>query len=344
MEQGPSTSNVADELANDLLLTPPAKMSRQDPDPNRTAVQPQSSSNPVGLSDSPRTDVQLQDTSFGAGALAANQPEPQPWAPTSSSFSTFRAPERPASPQPGPSRQSLMPSPPPLVNAPSNPNRGPSMHPVMPPSSGQEAANPYLNLHPWAHLVVPMPMPTAANNDTVTSELPDHVYRHLPESGYLGIRYVRTLFPRRFLGTISATNRLPVIELMRINHAIDFRLHAETVIRQMERGAYIDVDNPLPVTPHGEVPSILYPETIKGFFPVLYQEAWPTALYKRSLPQLLLWTHSTTTEALKSHPAVSHRTLWVRPLPGLMAIDSTPTPPTDVHPLISCDVLLMPLG
>ncbi|EYB98102.1 hypothetical protein Y032_0134g1856 [Ancylostoma ceylanicum] len=58
---------------------------------------------------------------------------------------------------------------------------------------------------------------------------------------------------------------------MRINHAIDFRLHAETVIRQMERGAYIDVDNPLPVTPHGEVPSILYPETIKGFFPVLYQ-------------------------------------------------------------------------
>ncbi|RCN41757.1 hypothetical protein ANCCAN_12298 [Ancylostoma caninum] len=43
------------------------------------------------------------------------------------------------------------------------------------------------------------------------------------------------------------------MDLMRINHAIDFRLHAETVIPQMERGSYVDADNALPVTPTGEV-------------------------------------------------------------------------------------------
>ncbi|RCN27750.1 hypothetical protein ANCCAN_26514, partial [Ancylostoma caninum] len=271
MEQGSSTAPVTEELGSDLLLTPPAKIPRADPSSDRSAVRPQSSSNPVGLSDSPRTDVQLQDTSFGSGALAPNQPEPQPWAPAGSSFTTFRAPERSVSPQPGPSRPRLFPSPPPAARTPLNRTLGPSMHPLQPSPSALEAGNPYINLHPWAHLIVPMPMPTAANNNTVTSEHPLHAYRHLPESGYLGIRYLRSLFPRQFVGQISATNRLPVMDLMRINHAIDFRLQAETVIRQMERGSYVDADNPLPVTPTGEVPSTLYPDTINGFFPVLYQ-------------------------------------------------------------------------
>lgn len=61
------------------------------------------------------------------------------------------------------------------------------------------------------------------------------------------------------------------MELIRLSRAVEFRLHAKTVIRQLESGAYANIDNPLPVTPAGEVPSILYPEPINGFFLILYQ-------------------------------------------------------------------------
>ncbi|EYC04228.1 hypothetical protein Y032_0089g2295 [Ancylostoma ceylanicum] len=80
-----------------------------------------------------------------------------------------------------------------------------------------------MNQHPWVKLNVPLPERADLSKVNVTSELPTTVYRHLGKGGYFGARFVKSLFPRKFEGTPFPTNQFPIMEVMRIEHAIDFR-------------------------------------------------------------------------------------------------------------------------
>ncbi|XGW34415.1 hypothetical protein V3C99_018357 [Haemonchus contortus] len=108
----------------------------------------------------------------------------------------------------------------------------------------------------------------------VTGVLPMHVYRPIPHNGYFGGSFVRSLTPRRFVGTPSPTNPLPILELTRMPDVITFRQHAANLIADLLDNHYQD-DSPT----FAQLPSIsglgptrlLPPRLPSGVRPVLYQ-------------------------------------------------------------------------
>ncbi|XGW14948.1 hypothetical protein V3C99_000884 [Haemonchus contortus] len=129
--------------------------------------------------------------------------------------------------------------------------------------------NPFVDCHPWARLVSLHDEPLPSDPEVITNEMPLDLYSHIPPTGYLSAKYVKRLFPR-CKEQPSTTRRLPVIELMRLEHAIDFRNASQTVIDEILRGDYIAIENTLPLTPVGTMPSVVLPEH-RPHFPVLYQ-------------------------------------------------------------------------
>ncbi|XGW14950.1 hypothetical protein V3C99_000886 [Haemonchus contortus] len=128
---------------------------------------------------------------------------------------------------------------------------------------------PFIDRHPWANLVSLHDEPLPSDPEVITSEMPLDVYGHIPPTGYLSAKYVKRLFPQ-WKEQPSSTRRLPVIELMRLEHAINFRNASQSVIEELVRGDYIATENTLPPTPEGTMPSIVLPEN-HPHFPVLYQ-------------------------------------------------------------------------
>ncbi|RCN26178.1 hypothetical protein ANCCAN_28102 [Ancylostoma caninum] len=125
--------------------------------------------------------------------------------------------------------------------------------------------------HPWARYITPLPEWTGLSNDNVTSALPKIVYAHLVTGEYLGTRFEKSLFSRKFRGVPSADSKLPIMELMRMEHAIDFRRHASNLIEEVLHRRYTPADPDLPPAPAGVPPSLVYPPRWKQRFPVLYQ-------------------------------------------------------------------------
>ncbi|RCN37364.1 hypothetical protein ANCCAN_16730 [Ancylostoma caninum] len=99
--------------------------------------------------------------------------------------------------------------------------------------------------HPWARYITPHPEWPNLSDDNVTSALPKNVYAHLGNGGYLATRFVKSLFPRKFRGVPSGKSKLPIMEIMRMEHAIDFRRHADDLIDQVvakNRGQLVIVE------------------------------------------------------------------------------------------------------
>ncbi|WKY11565.1 hypothetical protein Q1695_003274 [Nippostrongylus brasiliensis] len=92
--------------------------------------------------------------------------------------------------------------------------------------------------HPWAHYVTLREDPLPSDPESVTSLLPTSIYRHIKGGGYLSTRFVYSLFPRSFRESPSSRHRLPIAELMRLEHAVVFREMSHTIINQLQQRTY----------------------------------------------------------------------------------------------------------
>ncbi|WKX97745.1 hypothetical protein Q1695_013429 [Nippostrongylus brasiliensis] len=138
--------------------------------------------------------------------------------------------------------------------------------------------------HPWAQYVTLRDDPMPTDPECVTSALPTDLYPHLKGGGYLSSRFVRSLFPRTFREKPSKRNPIPVIELMRLEHAVHFREASQRIINELRDNTYWAEDSTLPQTLPNTMPSVLLPKS-KPHFPVLYQVEFvfvtPTAIMDR---------------------------------------------------------------
>nr|CDJ91015.1 Dsec\GM13241-PA [Haemonchus contortus] len=126
--------------------------------------------------------------------------------------------------------------------------------------------------HPWANLVSLRNTPFLArpSPEALTALMPLDLYSHIPPGGYLSGKYVKRLFPHTFKEQPRPNRPLPVIELMRLEHAVAFRRSSQAVIDQLLRGEYVAIENMRPVTPEGSMPSTILPP-VRWQFPVLYR-------------------------------------------------------------------------
>uniref|UniRef100_A0A0N4W153 Uncharacterized protein n=1 Tax=Haemonchus placei TaxID=6290 RepID=A0A0N4W153_HAEPC len=93
---------------------------------------------------------------------------------------------------------------------------------------------------------------------------------HIPAGGYLSTKLVKRLFPHTFKEKPHVLRRLPVIEVMRLEHAVAFRQASHTIIDQLIRGQYTATENTAPPTPEGSMPGAILPR-VRAQLPVLYQ-------------------------------------------------------------------------
>ncbi|WKY05446.1 hypothetical protein Q1695_006008 [Nippostrongylus brasiliensis] len=140
----------------------------------------------------------------------------------------------------------------------------------LPDTTPDDHTHHLINEHPWAAYVSARGSRLTVNPAFVTSHLPTDIYKHLGGGGYLSAKFVRSLFPRTFVESPSLRSPLPVYELMRLDHAVAFRSATSDVIDQLLSGTYEFIENSLPLTPPGSMPSTIYP-TPRATFPVLYQ-------------------------------------------------------------------------
>ncbi|VDO94167.1 unnamed protein product [Heligmosomoides polygyrus] len=141
---------------------------------------------------------------------------------------------------------------------------------LTPPGYSKE----FSHLYPWGSFVFLRSRLPNLTEEEVTTQLPLHAHRHIPNSGYLGGRSVRLLFPRRFGGHPTASNPLPIMELTRLQDIIAFRQHAIQLLDQLLDYRFTDDTEDirsLSSTPSGTHPSKALPPTRNGIRPVLYQ-------------------------------------------------------------------------
>ncbi|VDO98040.1 unnamed protein product [Heligmosomoides polygyrus] len=119
--------------------------------------------------------------------------------------------------------------------------------------------NQYEDQHPWAKYVTDRPSFGSVNEESVTSEQNVNVYKHLGQGGYFATRFVRTLFPRLFVGAPSTNNKVPVLELMRLCDAIALRQQADRVIEDLLNHHYEDDTVEFPRMSSGPVPTRVIP-------------------------------------------------------------------------------------
>uniref|UniRef100_A0A7I4XWY3 RNA-directed DNA polymerase n=1 Tax=Haemonchus contortus TaxID=6289 RepID=A0A7I4XWY3_HAECO len=130
-----------------------------------------------------------------------------------------------------------------------------------------------LSLHPWSRFVDlrPRSMVTYGHN-RVTNELPVSTYRHLPDAGYMSLKFVRSLFPNFVLRRQPYPDPIPFIELQHLEDSIDIRFITADTIRSVQQGRYrdVDVDN-VPLNTDDPRQSLIDPTTRNQRRPVLYQ-------------------------------------------------------------------------
>nr|CDJ86506.1 unnamed protein product [Haemonchus contortus] len=100
--------------------------------------------------------------------------------------------------------------------------------------------------------------------------MPLDLYSRIPADGYLSTKFVKRLFPHTFKEKPHVLRRLPVIELMRLEHAVASRQASQTIIDRLIRGQYTATENTAPPTPVGSMPGAILPR-VRAQFPILYQ-------------------------------------------------------------------------
>ncbi|KAK6052687.1 hypothetical protein COOONC_09809, partial [Cooperia oncophora] len=123
-----------------------------------------------------------------------------------------------------------------------SPLRGIQPHPARSPrwvQTPDDYVNEFSHLHPWGGLVEPRPPIPNLTEDMLTAQMPAHVYRFIPQDGYFASRFVRSLFPRRFVGTPSPTNKISIMEITRLPDIIAFRQHAMALADELLDYTYV---------------------------------------------------------------------------------------------------------
>ncbi|KAK6029624.1 hypothetical protein OSTOST_04265, partial [Ostertagia ostertagi] len=105
-----------------------------------------------------------------------------------------------------------------------------------PPNDDVQPSTSSFGSHPGTIFVSLRTEPFPSNPDFVTAAMPLELYGHIPPGGYLSPKYVRRLFPLKFREQPSRRQRLSVVELMRLEHAIAFRRSSQSVIDDPSRG------------------------------------------------------------------------------------------------------------
>ncbi|WKX91082.1 hypothetical protein Q1695_009709 [Nippostrongylus brasiliensis] len=106
-------------------------------------------------------------------------------------------------------------------------------------------------MHPWGCHLVDRPHFGPLSNDTVTSYLDAFVYKHVSQNGYFAARFVRSLFPRQFVGTPSVENPVPIPEAVRFVDTIAMRRQSEQVIEDLRNDTYVEDHLDVPRGPTG---------------------------------------------------------------------------------------------
>ncbi|XGW28371.1 hypothetical protein V3C99_008276 [Haemonchus contortus] len=154
----------------------------------------------------------------------------------------------------------------------------------LPQKTPQGFSHYLIRRHPWAYLVNPRPIDMLWENlPVVTTTLRTEVYRHLPDSGYLSLRFNKSLFPQIVVRTPPRLpSEFPFIELQSLEDTIAFRERSQRVLENVLAGTYMDTDiSDLPQTSSVKHPYITAPPFRKGYRPVLYQvvsTAWGTGV------------------------------------------------------------------
>ncbi|KAK6046029.1 hypothetical protein COOONC_16467, partial [Cooperia oncophora] len=200
--------------------------------------------------------------------------------PSTDSFSTFREStlSSPPSRSAAASHATEAPSPAKRARTTAATCEGIQPHPAYPPRWERTPDNfrsPFAALHPWGRYVEERRRLPQLQDNQVTSVLPLHAYRHIPCNGYFASRFVRSLFPRRFAGTPSPQNPIPVMELMKLQNIISFRQHAAQLTTELLDDSYRDDTEDIRripwTTPGAPIASCLVPPSDNNQHPVLYQ-------------------------------------------------------------------------
>ncbi|KAK5970689.1 hypothetical protein GCK32_015979 [Trichostrongylus colubriformis] len=157
-------------------------------------------------------------------------------------------------------------------------------HPAHPPvlePTPPDYMNEFAHLHPWGRHVLPRRQFHNLSEETVTTQLPLHVYRHIPDNGYLRGRFVRSLFPRRFRDDASTSNPVPMMEITRLPDIIAFRQHACQLLNQLLDYSFVDDSHSIRSiarTPAGPIQCLAYPpdrnvNAVRAFLPAHPAEA-----------------------------------------------------------------------
>ncbi|RCN48210.1 hypothetical protein ANCCAN_05756 [Ancylostoma caninum] len=126
--------------------------------------------------------------------------------------------------------------------------------------------------HPWADLVNPRRIRmTGLSDREVKNAMPTNIYKHIPNTGYLSMKFAKSLFPIATSSSNERSGQIPIIELQTMEDAVRFRFDSQQIIDQLLSGNYPRVENTREPTAAGEKPSLMVPPLIAGRRPVLYQ-------------------------------------------------------------------------
>ncbi|KHJ94973.1 zinc knuckle [Oesophagostomum dentatum] len=144
--------------------------------------------------------------------------------------------------------------------------------PKIPPVTPDNFWHYLVNSHPWGNLVNPRRLRvTHLTAQNISNAMPTEVYEQIPNSGYLGYKFTKTLFPKVLIPPNGRVDEIPLIELQTLEDAVRFRYDSQQVIDGLLSGEYQRPENTREQTGPGEKPTLLIPPLINGRRPVLYQ-------------------------------------------------------------------------
>ncbi|VDO63372.1 unnamed protein product [Haemonchus placei] len=169
---------------------------------------------------------------------------------------------------------------------------------------------PFADLHPWGQYVTPRRRALRSRENELTAALPLHVYHQILRNGHFSSRFVRLLFPRRFVGLPSPTNPVPVTESVQFEDINAFWQHAIQLIDDLLNASFQDDTDDIRRTPRRRPPMVSNPHppwhlhqaknVIRSCTKLSPSRTPPLRCRARSPPTTAVWsTLTTSTSRLK---------------------------------------------
>ncbi|VDO27154.1 unnamed protein product, partial [Heligmosomoides polygyrus] len=100
-----------------------------------------------------------------------------------------------------------------------------------------------INSHPWGYYVNPRPISLLREDAIpVTTQLSTEVYKHLPDAGYMRLKFAKSLFPQVPLRVDRPPARIPFIEHQHLEDTVAFRERSQRIIDALMAGTYENAD------------------------------------------------------------------------------------------------------